>query len=39
MSKEIKMLQLIGFNKIMQSAQFPKLVTVFSALHYAINPS
>lgn len=39
MSEEIKMLQLICFNKIMQPAQFPKLVTVFSASRYAINPS
>lgn len=39
MSKEIKMLQLICFNKITQPAQFPKLVTVFSASRYAINPS
>lgn len=39
MSEEIKMLQLIRFNKITQTAQFPKLVTVFSASRRAINPS
>lgn len=39
MSEEIKMLQLICFNKITQPARFPKLVTVFSASRHAINPS